>query len=315
MELDNTIQISKEQLQNQHFDVFIAVSGSESRCTFLASKLKRSDIQSKIALSIDELHDNSLRIENDKKFSEWGFTLKECSALDTSTIDHLLSRYCHQTTANQLDILIDYSSMPKIWYSSMINFFIAYEEKIRHVNLWFTYSPSEYFKSNTTVFNKTFEPLPPQIKSYKPIALIVGLGYEKSRSEELSKQADANVTFAFFADPAYDERFVKEVLDNNQSFLKHINGDQIIRYPIFDLNSINSSLTKLCVNLRTSHQLILAPIGPKPFTLMCFLLSARYPDMKIWKLISSQKSGKSDRVAQGELLIYKVMFTSEEVDY
>jgi hypothetical protein len=94
-----------------------------------------------------------------------------------------------------------------------------------------------------------------------------------------------------------------------------MNGDQIIRYPIFDLNSINSSLTKLCVNLRTSYQLVLAPIGPKPFTLMCFLLAARYPDMKIWKVVTSGQSEAGDRKALGELLVYKVMFTSEEVDY
>lgn len=315
MELDNTIQISSEQLHYHHFDVFIAVSGYESRCTFLASKLNTLEFPEKIVLAIAEMKDSFSRVENDRKFTEWGFKFLNSSSHDSSTIDHLFKRICHHSKSKQLDILIDYSAMPKIWYNAIINFFVAHEEKLHHVNLWFSYSPSEYFKTQSSNTNKTFDLIPPQIKTDQPIALIVGLGYEKGHSEELSKQLNANVTFAFFADPAYDERFVQEVLDNNEPLLKQINGDQIIRYPIYDLNSINTSLTKLCVNLRTSHKLILAPLGPKPFTLMCFLLSARYPDMKIWKIVTSGKSKTNDRVAQGDLLIYKVMFTLEGVDY
>ena len=315
MELDNTHQISQEQLQNQHFDVFIAVSGYESRCTFLASKLNISEIPVKTVLAFDEMKGSFSRAENDRKFTEWGFTFHEGSSMESSPVDILLNHICIKSKNKHLDILVDYSSMPKIWYNAIINFFIAYEDKLYHVNLWFSYSPSEYFKAQKNAVYKSFDSFPHKLNSDRPVALIVGLGYEKSRSGELSKQINAKVTFAFFADPAYDDRFVKEVLENNQLILDHMNGDQIIRYPIFDLNSINSSLTKLCVNLRTSYQLILAPIGPKPFTLMCFLMAARYPDMKIWKVVTTGQSEAGDRKAMGELLIYKIMFTSEEVDY
>lgn len=315
MELDNTIQIKAEQLLLQHFDVFIAVSGYESRCSFLAGKVNLTQIPEKIVLSVDELKNQLFRAENDKIFREKGFRPIDISLRDTSPIDFLLNQICFSSAKNKLDILIDYSGMPKIWYSAIINFFIAHEERLSNVNLWFSYSPWEYNPDLSGSANKHFETIAPQVKPGKPTALILGLGYEKARSEELAKQLNSQATFVFYADPAYDERYVKEVVTNNQSLLKTINGDQIIKYPIFDLNSINCSLTKLCVNLRGSHNIILAPVGPKPFTLMCFLLSARYPDMKLWKVSTSNKSKLYDKKANGELLIYKVIFTSEEVDY
>jgi hypothetical protein len=266
-------------------------------------------------LAVEEMKECISRPENDKKFKDWGFTFEICSIRDSSGIDYLLNRICYQSSNTLLNILVDYSSMPKTWYSAIINFFIAYEEKLSHVNIWFSYSPSEYSKSQNSNSIKSFDLVPPSTKSEKPIALVLGLGYEKGRSEELSKKINAKVTFAFYADPAYDERFVQEVLENNHTLLKQIDRDQIVRYPIFDLNSINVSLTRLCIDLRNTHQLILAPVGPKPFTLMCFLLSTRYPDMKIWKVITSGKTKPHDRTAHGELLVYKVTFTSEEVDY
>jgi len=315
MELDNALQIPSEQLQQQHFDAFIAVSGYESRCTYLADKIELSAIPEKLALAYTEMRHWLYRDYNDERLKEMDFAFYDVSSNETSRLTEILDGICLNNPMKNLNILVDYSSMSKVWYQGIINYFIELEEILSTVNLYFSYSPSEYSKSQITNLKYQFDSKLPIVQGLKPIALILGLGYEKGRSEELAHQLKSEATFAFYADPAVDQRFVFDVLENNHELLKQINRDQVIKYPIFDLNTINASLTRLCVNLRITHQLVLAPIGPKPFTLMCFVLAARYPDIKIWKVSALNPEKPSDRKPHGEMLVCKVEFTSEEIDY
>ncbi len=315
MELDNNIQIPSEYLQSQRFDAFIAVSGFESRSSYLTEKVDTSTIPDKIVLAYNELSDCLFRPHNDKKFREFGFTFFHVPSKDISGLSGILDSICAKRQKESLDILIDYSCMTKIWYNGILAYFANLEEHYSNVNLWFCYSPSEFIKGHSDISNKFFDTDIPKSLNKKPIALILGLGFEPGRSEELALKSNALVTFAFYADPAYDERYVREVLENNHSLLKKISQDKVIKYPIYDLNSINDSLTQLCIKLRLTHQLVLAPIGPKPFTLMCFILSTRYPDIKLWKVSTAGNFAATDRKPYGELLLCKVSFTSEEVDY
>lgn len=315
MELDKNIQISSEHLQKQHFDAFIAASGFESRSSYLAEKINVSEIPLRIVLAYTELTDVLFRPRNDDKFRELDFTFFNVPPKSITALPGILNKICEENKKESLDILIDYSCMTKIWYNGILSYFSELEESYSKVNLWFCYSPSEFTKAHANVSNKFFDTDIPKSQSNKPIALLLGLGFERGRSEELAQQLNAQVTFAFYADPAYDERYVKEVLENNQALLKRITDDKVVKYPIYDLNSINDSLTQLCIKLRLSHQLVLAPIGPKPFTLMCFILSTRYPDIKLWKVSTAGNFAAADRKPYGELLLYKVLFTSEEVDY
>jgi hypothetical protein len=315
MELESSLQATTEQLQKQTFDAFIAVSGYESRGTFLANQINVASIPNKYVLAFTEKNDLLYRELNNQKFKAENFTFFQASSSDTSGFRKLIDEICDSIKKSSIDILIDYSSMPKIWYSEIINYFISKEEDLNSVNIWFTYSPSEFTRSISSISNKYNDPVKPILQGQKPIALIMGLGYEKGRAEEFTKMFNAKITYAFYANPSVDARYVQEVLDNNKTVLQNIKQEQIIPYPIYDLNTVNDSLTELCIDLRINHQVVLVPVGPKPFTLMCFILSARYPDIKICRVSSIINSGVSDRRAVGDLVIYKVTFTNEESDY
>ena len=315
MELDSALQVTTDQLNQQKFDAFIAVSGYESRCIHLASSIDIISIPTKVVLAFNEKKELLYRGLNDKTFNELGFTFYPVSAGDASSICSILEEICENHTKPDLNILIDYSSMPKIWYSELLNFFNTIDCEIENVNIWLSYSPSEYTPSITSISNKYLDPIKPKIKYDKPVALILGLGYEKGRAEELSKQLDAQCTYAFYANPSVDTRYVNELIQNNRSVLRSIKEEQITTYPIFNLNTISELLTELCLKLRMSHQVILVPVGPKPFTLMCFILAARYPDIHTCRVSSVINSNATDRRAHGEILVYKLNYTNEETEY
>jgi hypothetical protein len=315
MELDNSNQISSEKLQIQNFDVIIAVSGYESRSTYLSGKIDVSKISTKIALAFKENNDILYRKFNDTQFLDWGFTFYDVSVYDPSPLKEILDKNCLIQPKKYINLLIDYSCMPKIWYKTLINYFLNIEEQLVNAKLWFSYSPSIYsrFKSNND--KNIYSEKLPEVKQDKDIALFIGLGNENKIAKNLLHKLKSKVTCIFYADPAMDERYVKDVIENNQDLIQQINEDNIIKYPIQDLNLINNSLTDLCLNYRLENQLVLAPIGPKPFNLMCYILATRYPDIKIWEIKTSGTFSPFDKKALGDLLIYELEFTSEEIDY
>jgi hypothetical protein len=315
MELNTTVQVTLNDLAAQSFDILIAASGYETRSIFLAQRISSVQVNKKVVLAFSERKEEFSRPFNDKVFVQLGFEFIPSSMNSTSEIINLLEKTCAAKKSDDLNILIDYSSMPKLWYDAIISFFSEKETDLRNIHVWFSYTPSEYSASLKNISNKYFESDLPTKLSLKPKALVIGLGYEKGRAQELAGKLNAQVTYSFYSDPAVDPRFVKELLENNQDILTKLDTGKVIKYPIYDLNYINSSLTHLCVDLRLSHQIVLAPIGPKPFTLMCFLLNARYPDIKIWRFSSEVPKEVYDRKPHGELLVYKVHFTSDNVDY
>lgn len=315
MELNTTVQVAFNDFSRTPFDLFIASSGYETRSIFLAQRISNLNIRKKIVLAFCERMNDISRPFNDKVFSQLGFEFVNTSASSTREIDHVLESACSASNREEMNVLIDYSSMPKLWYEAIINFFAEFENGVRNINVWFSYTPSEYSASIGNISNRYFETNISEKLSIKPKALIIGLGYEKGRAKELANKLNAQVTYSFYSDPAIDPRFVLELLENNKDILMKLESERIIKYPIYDLNYINTSLTQLCVKLRLSHQIVLAPIGPKPFTLMCFLLNARYPDIKIWHFSSEVPKEVYDRKPFGQFLIYKVHFTSEGVDY
>lgn len=315
MELDKTVQVTIKELQTQQFDLFISASGYETRSIFLAQRIPADQAKRKVTFAFTERCEEISRRFNDKVYEQLNFEVVTASAASSRELIAFLEGFCRSVHQPEINVLVDYSSMPKLWYEAIIEFFTEHEGHFQNVHVWFSYTPSEYAAATSNVSNKYFQPEVPVLPTTKPIALLIGLGYEKGRAEDLAKKLKAQVTYLFYSDPAVDPRFVSELLDNNKNLLKNLDTTKTITYPIYDLNYINTSLTKLCIDLRLSHQIVLAPIGPKPFTLMCFLLNARYPDIKLWRIMSGIQSNPTDRKPHGELLIYKLLFTSEDVEY
>lgn len=315
MELNTTVQVAFNDLLRIEFDLFIASSGYETRSIFLAQGVSNLKIKKKVVLAFCERITEISRPFNDQVFSQLNFEFVNTSEKSIQEIFRVLEQACSNNGKADMNVLIDYSSMPKLWYEAIINFFTEKETEYHNINLWFSYTPSEYSASINNISNKYLESEIPTQLAPKPKALIIGLGYEKGRAKELATKLNAQVTYSFYSDPAVDPRFVLELLENNKDILMKLDSEKIIKYPIYDLNYINLSLTQLCVKLRLTHQIVLAPIGPKPFTLMCFLLNARYPDIKIWRFASEVPKEVYDRKPFGQFLIYKVHFTSDNTDY
>ena len=145
-----------------------------------------------------------------------------------------------------------------------------------------------------------------------PVALVMGLGYEKQRAEFLQKSVNPHETYCFYADPVHDDRYVEKVYMNNFRLIDSLHKTHVFAYPMRDMDKTDQLLTSLCLDLRMQRRIILAPLGPKPFTLLSMLQAARYPDIEVWRVSAGKMESTYDRIPTGEPLIYRVEFGSEE---
>lgn len=314
MELSNSIQTSSEYLQSQPFDAIISVSSYETRSTYLIEKFDVSKIPIRIALTYTEQMDCLGRIANDQKYLQKGFTLQNTSLSNSLEINRILDNIIGTTNNKKdLNILVDYSSMSKIWYNAIINYLQCFEEDLNNVTIWFSYAPSEYRKSQDLQQRDLKNNLP-KLSGKKPLSVLIGLGCDKD-SSTVFNAIKSEQCFAFLPSQVIDERYKHDVETTNKTTLSKISPNHLIEYPLLNLNEMYSAINSVCFDMRMTHETLLVPAGPKPFSLMCSIVSARYPDVKLWNIPSNYTSKVVDRIPNGEILLYKVVFTSEEVDY
>jgi hypothetical protein len=319
MELIFAHQIGFEQLSNKKFDYFIAASGYENRCTYLLDTIG-IDAANKIVLAFDEKKDFLFRKKNDDIFSASGFTFIEEFAGGKEKIIELLNLICQSSIGcKNISILIDYSCMSKIWYAGILSYFASYELNIENLELYFSYTSAEFSApmepDQGSIITTPRGLLKANQRSSRPKAMILGLGYEKFLTTSLISTFNCKTIYAFYSDPAFDDRYAESVTKNNKKILKTIPGDHIIKYPVNNFKSTDALLTSLTMKLRLNHHVVILPAGPKPFTLSSLILASRYPDIEVWTIDNGQAPAAYNRNPMGEPVVCKLLFSNEDDSY
>jgi hypothetical protein len=308
MDLLHCQQVSFDSVYSSEIDLVIGVAGYEKRSPFLMERIKLSN-ETKLVLSFEERQKEMNRPANDRIFRNLGFHPVLLSGNDGLDVEALLEYL--PSEKEELTILVDYSCMTKPWYASIIDYFSHADLACSKVRILFSYTPSVFVEPKKPKPLRVAESLgygPHGMLAGKPLALVMGLGYEKDRAEFLRKSVGPDITYCFYADPCGDQRFVEKVYINNFKLIDSLHKNQVFSYPMEDMKEADSMLTRLCLDLRMKYRIILAPLGPKPFSLLCMLMGTRYPDIEIWRVGAGKLESVYDRIPEGEPLVYQVDF-------
>lgn len=313
MELLHAEQVSFDRVYEDRIDLVIGVSGYEKRSPYLMERIKLGN-ETKLVLAFKERNNELNRPENDRIFRRLGFEFIDVSGNSVVNIEELVARIPGKP-GDELRILVDYSCMTKPWYASIIDYFSHENLPWKKVSLLFSYTQSEFVDPKKPKPLKIAEPLghgPHGMMAGKPVALVMGLGYEKARAEFLRKSVDPEETYCFYADPSSDKRFVEKAYVNNFRLIDSLHKSHVFAYPLEDMGKTTRMLTDLCLDLRLNYRIILAPLGPKPFALISILIRAMYPDIEIWRVGAGKLESVYDRIPIGEPIVYSVEFGREE---
>ncbi|TVR68513.1 MAG: hypothetical protein EA408_13375 [Marinilabiliales bacterium] len=316
MELIYAHQVGFDQLKSTRFDYLLSASGYENRCTYLIDNL---DINAgkKIVLAYDDNKDLLYRKKNDKRFADEGFEFIEESSGDTASLTRLLSAICSRTGNRcKVKILVDYSCMSKLWYAAIIKYFISNELPVDNVDLYFSYT-SAVFSEPLKADPKALLSAPRGLmkanrNTGKPVALIVGLGYEKYLTKSVIEKIRYDELYLFYSDPAFDSRYADRVMKNNRKLIRMVPPEQLFKYPVEDFRQTDALLTQTTLELRLKYHVAILPVGPKPFTLSSLTLAARYPDIEVWTIESGYSPASYNRNPSGEPMVCKLLLSSDE---
>jgi hypothetical protein len=309
MDLIHSEQVPFDHVYSSDLDLVIGVSGYEKRSSYLMERIRLGD-ETKIVLAFKERTRELNRPQNDAIFRKLGFEFITVSGNEGLDVEGLLA-HLSVPDKDTLRILVDYSCMTKPWYASLIHYLSRTSLPYRHINILFAYTRSAYVEPKKPKPLRLAEPLgygSRGLLTGRPVALVIGLGYEKDRAEILRKAVDPAETYCLYADPSTDKRFVEKVYINNFKLIDSLHRSHVLSYPLENLTETNSILRDLCLELRLNYRIILAPLGPKPFALLCLLAGTTYPDIEIWRVGAGPLESVYDRIPDGEPLVYSVDF-------
>lgn len=229
-------------------------------------------------------------------------------------IKELLNKELSLLNEAEINIAIDYSCMTKPWYYTIIIYLQQKKLSFKSINCYFIYTPSKFSEPLEPKPNTEIGPLPGKyiVPTDKPKALLVGLGYEKNKAEGIIDHLDPKIFYLLYSKPALDNKFVQKIEENNIDLLK-TNKDKVVVFPLEDLVALEKELTSLYFLLREEYNIVIAPLGPKPFALISMILSVRYKDIDIWRVGSGSDINEYNRepIGDGQFIISKIKFSNE----
>ncbi len=315
MELTHFNQIDFETLRHEKIDCLFSTAGTQNRCLFLAESM--SELVSRKILLITGKEDHKKANIYIQRFTNLGFEQHQTLNNDCELIDKLLAE-AGRSKNRQLNILVDYSCMPKKWYALFIDCITRNTYPAENINLYLSYTP-KVFEHNPArhaidyfgpiIFNRD------SLREKKPISMIVSLDHNGNLLNEALKKIKPQKLLAFVPNCAHDPVYSHVVREHNRSLLERLDVSNVINYECDQPDEINSLLTSRCLDERVNSEVVIVPQGPKTFSIMSMLVSVRYPDIKLWEIVMKDhiNSPNHGDVAAKPVIV-KVSFINDELD-
>ncbi len=308
-------QLKEEDILNSGIDLFVGASGFESRSIFQAGRLMKV-INQKLILGFDNERENPIRKLNDKFLEQNGFEIKITSGEDinNASLNFVLQKIAELiNTKENLSVYIDYSSMTKNWYSFLLYglMHIKGNDKLK-IYLGYShgkYVPSDRFPALNRIVSPLFGYCDLDVPS-RPTALIVGVGNEPNRIYGLKEYFDA-VPYLFYTDNSYNQEYSEEAEEINNQIISETKKGNIFKYPVHDLIYTYNVLENLSLSLLKEYRVIIAPCGPKPFTMLSLICSLNQNNsLEVWRISPGSNLPVIEREATGLVSIIELTISN-----
>ncbi len=226
-----------------------------------------------------------------------------------ANVDEALMGMSLALSKGHLRILaVDISSMPRRVIGRIIE--LLYSARTSAVDVHFIYCPGEFGGSARAASIEgpmSAGPISPFYAGLLrapsiPIGLVVGLGLEPYRAAGVIELLEPARTWLFTAAMG-DERFIEAAARVHSSILGSVSIDDEFTYDVRSLSDTYAILESLSFSVGLDYRLILAPSGPKLFSLACLLVGAARDDARpaVWRVGSTRKPQPMDVEEAGDV--------------
>lgn len=246
------------------------------------------------ALCFREHAKDLARPANEEFFRGHGFKLHDVGTEETGLVQAITNEALVSAAKVNRAVAFDISTMTRSWHGAIVR-------QLRSVQLesgietFFAYSPSIYMPPSSPGIPNEFVAPVTGFESLstpdKPVAAIIGLGYDKEGALGLQQLLDPALTVVLVPNSGKNDPYYPMVRKNNRAMLERTPEEWVFEYSISEPASTFGALASIIGGIRQSYRIVLASLGPKIFGLICFLLATRFADVSVWR-ISSGIHGK-----------------------
>lgn len=261
-------------------DMFICSVGYEERCAVIPSEVP-AVLRSKAAvLAFKETGDAALRAANEQKL--WDLGMKGRIPLSADSDREVLDLLNDRVGKLQdVHLVVDYSSMSRVWYNAMINWAWYRARTEGSVTIDFLYSGGIYGVADGPLVIESVDVLPGiegLTRPGDPRLLCVGLGFDASAIRSFYEEFQPEQLVCYVGTELKPSVYRSRVRRDNREILSM--AAAVVDIPIWSVEESYRTLGAVLAPQARSWDVTILPLGTKPHTLTSLLLCHRFQDLR-----------------------------------
>lgn len=314
MGIHQVADCSSVDLVREKYDVAVFASGYEARCTYVPNAFEGTSVTTPIVIGFKDLAETKPRKEHDKYFrSQWKVEPQIASSGNDFVIQELLNRVVSEH-GKVRKMLVDCSSMSRLWYSGILNW-ARYGNSVGETVIDLVYALGKYEDSESPMVIEDMVTIPGceggALQSQKSLA-IFGLGFNGWASLSVLERLEADQVYAFIAAPGASPDSPERVRKLNKDFLEEprVMKQSLLELPLRSVEASYRFLSELVTPHRLKDSVTLVPMGPKPHVLASILVSMRFPEVSCMR-VSAKRATPEKVEPTGEVIAVRVVVRKE----
>ena len=266
-----------EEIVNNNYDLVIFSCGYEQRSTSLSKILNKNNTKGCLVLLFEEDQTMGNRLDNQHYFNSFSNHKIEMRFDDEMPIYVFLNSFFSEHKTKRAKILVDYSSMSRLWYISVLNW-INYCS-LESVNIDFVYTVGEYKNLLNPLVISEIHAIPGHegVTTHSKTISVFGLGFDSLTTLCVLDKLEPSKVHSFIAIPVHKE-YENKAEEYNKDFIENY-SEPVQYYPLTSIEKTYRLMSELIYPYKDEYNISFIPMGPKPHVLATALLSIKYPEI------------------------------------
>jgi hypothetical protein len=301
------MDIDFESICEEKYDVSLFASGYESRCIHVPGLLDPSKIANPLVFGFTEVPHSGERDNNNAFYlKHWSQVPIPLSGDDEKPIYEYLHEHT-KSLVRPLHILLDYSSMSRLWYAAVLNW-ARFAASGKEVIIDFVYAMGRYGEEKQPMVIRGMVSIPGcEGRAYRlrESVAVFGLGFHGLAALCVLDRLEADTVYVFLASPGSSAEYVAKTREVNKDLIENHKTKGILEMPLASIEACYRQLAETIAPHRPDGEITLVPMGPKPHVLASILVAMRFPEVACLRVSGAPLP--QDVKATGDLVTTRVI--------
>lgn len=311
MKIHRISDLTAAEVRDSTYDVGLFARGYEERAVHVAQVLERERIQTPVVIGFRQLNKHVQRESNRAYFERaWGGEKLEIGAADDEQV-YAQMRSVVDRAGSDIRIMIDYSSMSRVWYAAVLNW-ARYWAQADRVCLDFVYAVGDHRDRVLPRVTGDVIPIPGCEGLGTQLSRAVGvfgLGFDGVATLSVLDMLEPDIAYGYLAAPGGFPDYPARAREENAEFIQKHARDTL-ELPLQSVERTFWHLTELVAPHLGEDDVSVIPMGPKPHVLAAILLAMRFERISCLRV--GIRRHRTEAVgATGELVATRVEFRQE----